>query len=173
MRRRLGAQAWRHGQGVSARRRAAQEETALTKQERAQAYVGFLSDQGFRPTLDGDGDVAFKVEGYLYYIFFGEDEEFFDLVFPNFWPLESEQERARAEAAALRVTAQMKVAKVLPAKQGVMAAVEMFASSPESVFPVFDRALRVIQSGVRAFREEMRRADRVVSSAQTPRGAAP
>jgi hypothetical protein len=138
---------------------AEQEETPVTQQERAQAYMGFLAEQGFRPTVDGDGDVAFKVEGYLYYISVEEDEEFFRLIFPNFWPIESEDERTRAEAAALRVTNRLKVVKVLPTQRGVLATIEMFVPSPESVFPVFHRAIQAIQGGVSAFMDEMRHPD--------------
>jgi hypothetical protein len=131
----------------------------VTQQERAQAYMGFLAEQGFRPTVDGDGDVAFKVEGYLYYISVEEDEEFFRLIFPNFWPIESEDERTRAEAAALRVTNRLKVVKVLPTQRGVLATIEMFVPSPDSVFPVFHRAIQAIQGGVSAFMDEMRHPD--------------
>jgi hypothetical protein len=127
----------------------------MTREERAQAYVGFLLDEGFRPSVDADGDVVFKVEGYTYYISVGEDEEYFRLIFPNFWPLESEDERARAKAAALRVSNRMMVVKVLAIEDGVVAKVEMFAPSPDAVFPVFHRAIRAIQGAVRAFRDEM------------------
>ena len=100
--------------------------------------------------------MVFKVEGYMYYVSIEEDEPFFRLIFPNFWPIESEAERARAERAALRVTARMKVVKVPPTQRGVLATVEMFCIPPESVFPVFQRAIQAIQGAVRAFLEEMR-----------------
>lgn len=128
----------------------------MTRAERAQAYLEFLANEGYRPVLDGDGDVVFKVEGYMYYISVEEDEAFFRLIFPNFWPLETEAERTRAERAALRVTARMKVVKVLTTERGVLATVEMFATVPESVYPVFQRCVQTIQGAVRAFIEEMR-----------------
>lgn len=130
----------------------------MNRHERAQAYMAFLADEGFRPTLDADGDVVFKVEGYMYYISIEEDEEFFRLIFPNFWPLETEVERTRAEAIALRLTSRMKVVKVLPTERGVLATIEMFSPTPDSVFPIFQRSIQAIQGAVRAFVEEMRRA---------------
>jgi hypothetical protein len=40
------------------------------------------------------------------------DAEHFRAVLPNFWPLKSDKERARAERAADRVNRKIKVAKV-------------------------------------------------------------
>jgi hypothetical protein len=128
----------------------------MTRAERAQTYFDFLAEEGFRPTLDEDGDVVFKVEGYMYYVSIEEDEQFFRLIFPNFWPLENRAERERAERAALAVTSHLKVVKVLPTERGVLATVEMFCAPPESVLPVFHRAIQAIQGAVRAFMEEMR-----------------
>lgn len=128
----------------------------MNRTERAEAFRRFLSDEGFRPTLDEDGDVVFKVEGYMYYISVEEDDQFFRLIFPNFWPVESDAERERAERAALTVTAHMKVVKVLPTARGVLATVEMFCVAPEAVYPVFQRCVQAIQGAVRAFMDEMR-----------------
>jgi len=122
----------------------------------AQAYVDYLAEEGYRPTIDQDGDVVFKIEGYMYFISIEEDEQFFRLIFPNFWPLESADERVRAERIALRVTQRMKVVKVLTTDHGVIATVEMFVSGPESVYPVFRRCVQAIRGAVRAFSDEMR-----------------
>ncbi|MCL6595365.1 MAG: hypothetical protein K6V73_04045, partial [Firmicutes bacterium] len=62
----------------------------MTRAQRAQGYLEFLAEEGYRPRLDADGDVVFKVEGGAYYILLDEDEEFFRLIYPNFWPLETE-----------------------------------------------------------------------------------
>lgn len=131
----------------------------MTRAQRAQGYLEFLAEEGYRPRLDADGDVVFKVEGGVYYILLDEDEEFFRLIYPNFWPLETEEERTRAERAAFAVTTRMKVVKVLLDGRGVLATVEMFCSPPESVHPVIHRSIRAIQDAVREFRATMRAGD--------------
>lgn len=128
----------------------------MERAERARAYANYLAEEGYRPTIDQDGDVVFKIEGFMYYIAIDEDEEFFRLVFPTFWPLESAEERERAERIALRVTDRMKVAKVLTTERGVVASLEMFVPGPESVFPVFPRCVQAIRGAVHAFTEAMR-----------------
>jgi hypothetical protein len=129
----------------------------MTQQERLQAYMRFLTDEGFRPSVDADGDLAFKVEGRTYWIFVDEDEELFRVVSPELWQVQGDEERGRVDAVALRVTDHTKAAKVLTTRQGAVATIEMFASSPASVFPVFNRVMQAIQTAVRAFAEEMRR----------------
>jgi hypothetical protein len=62
----------------------------------AERYLTYLLDEGFRPHITNNGNVAFKCEGRNYYIDIDEDdEEFFFLVYPNFWPIESDEELSR------------------------------------------------------------------------------
>ena len=54
---------------------------------------------------------------------------FFRLVFPNFWEIESDGERAQALGAAQEATADTKVAKVFLVKDNVWASVELFVAA--------------------------------------------
>ncbi len=123
----------------------------------SEAYSTFLTNEGYRPTLDSDGDVVFKREGRTYLILIDDaDPTFFRLVFPNFWEIESDPERLQVLLAAQSATADTKVAKVFIVGDNVWASVEQFVSEPASATAVFDRALGAIDSAVSRFVATMR-----------------
>lgn len=128
----------------------------MDKKERAKLYEDFLLKEGYTPTIDQDGDVIFRAEGRTYAILIDErDEEFFRIVFPNFWPIESKQERLKVEQAALQATAETKVAKVFPVRDNVWASIEMFCSPPEVFKTVFARSMSALRAAVGSFAEKM------------------
>ncbi|MGE0192563.1 MAG: hypothetical protein AB7T63_11045 [Planctomycetota bacterium] len=132
----------------------------MTKEEQADLYFLHLVEEGYAPQIDKDGDVVFKYEGGTWFLQIDErDPEFFRLVFPNFWSIESDDERERVERAALKATADTKVAKVFPVREDTWASVEMFVSPPEGFRPVFRRCLAAVGAAVAAFRREMTSAD--------------
>ncbi len=134
------------------------KETAVNKAQRIQVYYDFLKNEGYLPQLDRDGNIVFKVEGRTYLVLLDEqDEPFFRLVFPNFWRIESEEERHKVERAALIATAGTKVAKIFPISDNTWGTIEMFAATPESVLPVFMRSLSALNTAVMKFVEEMRK----------------
>lgn len=129
----------------------------MNKTELGRMYVDYLRNEGYAPEIDSDGDVKFKKEGKFYFILISDkDPEFFRLVFPGFWSIESESERARVEKAAQHATDKTKVAKVLPVKDNTWALIEMFCSPPESFKPVFERSMNALQTAVATFAEKMR-----------------
>lgn len=129
----------------------------MTNQHRAEMYLEFLREEGFAPKIDDDGDVIFKYEGGTFLILLDDkDEEYFKLVYPAFWPIETEHERLKALRVAFDATANTKVAKVYIIKDNAWAAIEMFCDPPETVKPVFARCLSALRTVVRTFKEEMR-----------------
>jgi hypothetical protein len=129
----------------------------MSKAERAQMYLEYLRSEGYVPSIDGDGDVVFKYEGRTYYIIVSEtDPEYFKLLFPNFWSLESPEEKVKAERSALIATLETKVAKVSPVRENVVATIEMFCSPPESFKNVFPRSISALRSAVQTFVEKMK-----------------
>lgn len=125
----------------------------------AELYVNFLTEEGYRPTVDGDGDVQFKIEGGLYYIDVETDDPpYFRVVFPNFWSIENPDELTRAYGAADHATASTKVAKVYlrPDLLDTIAAVEIYVDPPEQFKTVFPRTISALQSAVGVFRDRMR-----------------
>jgi len=125
----------------------------------AQIYVDYLTEEGYRPVVDGDGDVTFKEEGRNYYIEVATDDApYFRLVFPNFWTIENADELARVTRAAGRATMRTKVAKVYVRSDGkdTVASVEMFLPKPEDFRAVFARSMSALRASVDNFVEAMR-----------------
>ena len=129
---------------------------AMTPPERAEMYREHLQEQGYFPEIDDDGDVVFRHEGGTYIITVEEDEDFFRLIFANFWALEDKAERAKAVRAAHDVTRAVKAAKVFCVRENMWCTLEAFHSPPENFRPVLKRSIRAVQAAVARFVELMR-----------------
>lgn len=126
--------------------------------KKSDLYMDYLREEGYLPKLDGDGDVQFKYEGMTCCVFSDElDREYFRVVLPNFWPIESEDERARATAAAVAVTAGIKVGKVILVGDNTWASVEMLVDPIERFRDIFPRAMRILTMCVQRYRDEMQK----------------
>ena len=124
----------------------------------AKLYVDYLTKEGYRPTVDSDGDVVFMHGGGTYYIDIDtNDPQYFRLVFPNFWEIESADELARVMVAANYATMCTKVAKIYVRSDGqnTVASIEMFLAKPEQFREVFHRAMSALQASLINFREKM------------------
>jgi hypothetical protein len=122
-------------------------------------YQNFLAEEGYRASIDNDGDVAFKAEGRNYYISVDEDDpQYFRLIYPRFWEIESEDERERAIKACLETTKGVKVAKLYMIRDNfnVSASVEAFFASLDDVKRIFPRYLNCLQGAVSSFAESMK-----------------
>jgi len=128
-----------------------------SKSQLQELYVDFLEENGFRPTIDGDGDVVFPYEGKTFLIIVSENDlEFFQLIMPNIWPIESEMERAQVFEATDYSNAISKVSKIYSIGDNVWIGVELFLNDPPGFERVFFRALAAIQNGVDNFVGKMR-----------------
>lgn len=130
----------------------------MTKEERQLAVESFLREEGYAPQRDSDGDVAFKYEGRAYVVVVDEaDPMFFRLIFPNFWSIDSEEERAQVAEAALEACRSTKVAKVFPVSDNTWASVELFVEPYDNYRAVFFRSLGALQAATQTFLTTMRR----------------
>ena len=133
----------------------------LTTAEMQSLYSDYLKAEGYMPSLDADGDVKFKREGRSYVIAVdAEDPEFFRLVFPAFWEIESPDERRRALAAAEVSNRKSKVAKVFIVKEYAWASIEIFVNKPEDFSGIFPRCVSALLNGVSNYVEAMRASDK-------------
>ena len=120
-------------------------------------YQTYLADEGYRPSIDADGDVRFKREGNNYFIAVSDDDpEFFTVVLPNIWPIDDDAERTRVLAAADASNAKSKVSKVYTVKDDVWVSVELFVKRPEDFKGVFERAMSALDNGTDNFVSKMR-----------------
>jgi hypothetical protein len=137
----------------------------MDKLQKSEMYKTYLVGEGYKPDVDKDGDIAFKREGrWLLIIIDGGDEEYFQLAYPNFWKIESEEERQIVVSACALVTSKTKVVKVYPVKDNVWASFEIVLPKPEDFKAVFPRAVDLLESGVRKFVDYMR--ERTVGSGE-------
>jgi hypothetical protein len=127
-------------------------------EEQIQAlYMETLAEEGFRPKIDDDGDIVFKAEGRTLYIrLYPDDTEYLQLVLPNFWKIESDEERVCATIAANHATRVTKVAKVFVTKNNTCASIEMFLPVPELFVKILSRSVAALGNGAEHFIEKMR-----------------
>ena len=120
-------------------------------------HVEFLAEQGFRPKVDDEGDIHFRYEGRHHFIMETQDEHYFHLLFPNFFPLSNETEVREAAVAASAASCATKVAKVYlnPAHDNVSVSVELLVAEPADVHAHFLRCLGIIGTATGKFLEEM------------------
>lgn len=124
--------------------------------KKAELFSKYLTEEGYSPKIDSDGDITFKREGMTFCIFAAEnDKEFFRLALPNFWPIESEDERRKVVAAANAATGSVKVGKVFMIGDNVWATVELLVDPIENFGKVFNRSLSIITACLQRFREGM------------------
>ena len=134
-----------------------QETKELSEQQLQELYMTYLKSEGYQPSIDGDGDVKFKVEGKSYYIIVSEkDLQFFQIMYPAFWKVEDLAERQKVLLAAHHATSSTKCAKVIMVKDHAWATVEIFVESPEDFKKVFARSMSALRAGVDNFVEKMR-----------------
>jgi hypothetical protein len=123
----------------------------------AERNLTFLAEEGYRPRINDVGDVSFKCEGGIYVIYIDEeDEEYFELAYPNFWPIESDEQLAQVKEASLAVSADTKVIKIFPVEDAnTWATVEIFCSPPQAFTDIFYRCLDDLRIGVKKFIAKM------------------
>lgn len=128
--------------------------------DKTQVFLEYLAEEGFRATLDEDGDIRFKFEGSSYYLIVSETDEMYFQIFRNgFWRIESAEEFQRALLHANDITRDTKVAKIyINSEQTyVNGSVELFYSDIEEFKPCFMRALNVLQMAVSSFCSAMQK----------------
>jgi hypothetical protein len=122
----------------------------------------FLSQEGFRPTLDERGGVRFNYEGGHYLIrLLPDDPQYVAVAYPNFWQLRSPEEVVRAYRAANLASQAIKVAKihVLEGAKNVWADAELLVERPEHFDPLFSRTLSILKAAVGHFVDLMRKSE--------------
>lgn len=128
----------------------------MDKQQRAMSYLLFLQAEGYSARIDEDGDVVYKKEGRTYFVDVDEkDDQFFRICFPNFWKIDSEEERQRVLVACDYSNALSKVAKVFIVRDNVWASIELFFGDEEHFKPVFERCMSALENGVRNYVKKM------------------
>jgi len=121
-------------------------------------YTNFLIEEGYKPSIDSDGDVVFRVEGKTFWIDIDEkDLESFRIVFSNFWEIESLAEKLKVYEVMNYINRTTKVAKVFmsPKEDDVSMDANIFVNKPEDFKYHFARMLDLLFYEIIEFRDKM------------------
>ena len=127
--------------------------TPLTHAQREAMYTEYLRVEGYRPDQDADGYIIFSRAGRTYYVFVGDDAEYFCVMAG--WPLGKGKERVRARKAALVANDSTKVARMYLTEDKVFASVGLYCTPPEAFKPVFNRVMRALEYAIDVYRKTM------------------
>jgi hypothetical protein len=128
----------------------------LSDAELQQLYTTYLDGRGLANWVDGDGDVQFELDNRTYYIGTNEgDDQFFNLVAYQIWPIESDTERFNTLNAMQAISAGQKVIKGYFSGDNVSLACEIFLPTADAFPQVFDRCTSALDSSVDVFVDNM------------------
>jgi hypothetical protein len=107
-----------------------------------------LADEGYRPTLDEDGDLVFKVEGESYILWSDPNDEDY-MRFVTMYLLDDETDANRALALASFMNYRMKAVKftVLGGGKSAAFSIEAFYGESEHFRPFISRVLKALKAG--------------------------
>lgn len=128
----------------------------------ARTVFKYLDARDYSPEFDPDGDVVFKRDNNTYIVIFDRnDDEFFRIIYPNFWSLDSEAEWRSTFLPAHKVNYSNKVAKIIvPEKyvpdsksvfHSVFVTVETFNSDPYEFARSIPRSLEALDAAALKF----------------------
>lgn len=136
---------------------AQKDETSKEKAAMQKMYMDYLTEEGYRPEIDSDGDVQFKSEGRTYFINVVEDDPtYFRVVLANIWPIESENERTQCLIAVDYSNAKAKVTKSYLVKDNIWVGIEIFIPESKDFEKVFKRCMSALNNGVTHFVTKMK-----------------
>jgi hypothetical protein len=121
-------------------------------------YMSFLSTEGYSPSIDSDGDVAFKKEGRPFWIEVNENDlEYFRVGYLGNYALDYEYEVRQFPIALNYASRITKVAKAYSVDDGgrFMISAEIFITKPEDFSIVFNRMLSAMNRARENFIEKM------------------
>lgn len=119
--------------------------------------MDFLRKQGFCPEVDEDnGNIVFKYQMCTFVFFNNEnDEEFFQLAFPNIFDV-TEDNRELVLEAANKVNSSIKVTKIIVVgDRSVWAVFENILDQSPEVNTIIPRALAILQHARQDFYEAL------------------
>jgi hypothetical protein len=129
----------------------------MTRSQLQQMYVTYLTEEGYQPEVDSDGDVTFKAEGRFFYISVDENDlEVFTIVYPYFWEIESESERNEALLAASNANRTTKIAKIYLTDDDTSIRGQTYLTKPDDFALFFRRMIDAMMMVRRKFVDEMR-----------------
>jgi hypothetical protein len=140
------------------------QERKVSRDYLAVIYLAFLTEEGYKPELKGEGKdqfILFKKAGANYVIEIRPDDPtFFRILKPNIWKVDSKEERILALEAASLSSGGVKIAKVYLTDDHVWISAETHVPNPEGFTAAFGRLMSTIETADIRFHESMRNLSR-------------
>lgn len=128
-------------------------------------YEEYLKAEGYRYTVDEDGDLSLRREGRWLVLFASDDDaQHFRLSFPAFWECESEAETDLALDLVNQMNRGYKVVRFVLVDGWVWSSVEMYLEPLSAFRGTFDRCADLLCEATADFRRRMRRGTAETSS---------
>ena len=106
----------------------------------------YLSAEGYKYDVDGDGDIHFKYEGVnLFFTVDRDDQLFFRIIMPNIYQLEGN--RTKVLEAINTVSANLKVLKAFLVQDCLWLAIEMYIDTNPELEDFFPRCMQLLKLG--------------------------
>lgn len=106
----------------------------------------WLSSEGFKYDIDGDGDIHFKYQTHNYFFTVDDNDKlFFRIIMPNIYTVEGN--RSRVLEAINTVSRDIKVIKAFLVEDHLWLAIEMFIDSTPELEDFFERCLNILEAG--------------------------
>ncbi len=131
-------------------------------------YRKALEEEGYRFTVDEDGDISFRCEGKWYVLFVDSDPMYFRLTIPNLFECKGQQQADLALVVANDLNRSYKVAKLVVVDGWVWCNVEMFLIPLDTFRATFERCVELLSEACGDFRQRMKRAPEKTQPAPAP-----
>jgi len=115
-----------------------------TKENLQNAYMEYLRQEGYLPTIDGDGDIQFKVAGDTYFIIVDDRDLQFFQVYTGFKMDTVSQDAALNAANSSNRSSKVVKVAFSPDRKVVSLTAELLLNDPKDFIPVFKRAISLI-----------------------------
>ena len=126
-------------------------------EENFEIYKKWLSENGLIYNVDEDEDLHFKYQMCNFYIMNPHNDKLFlQVMLPNIWSIDSEEERTNALIVANKLNMQRKALKVFITQESTILTVEMFIDNTPDVEDFMERILNILIQGREGFAEGMR-----------------
>lgn len=129
----------------------AQNLSVLSKAARM-AY-DYLSNEGYKPTIDEDDDVLFKAEGYTFYVDNDKsDDTYLQIVLPYVHEVDAE-DLVETLATCSRITSEKKLVQAFVDDGDVMFCTDTYIGSGGNMNEFIDSSITFMIRALSAFRE--------------------
>jgi len=136
----------------------------MSKEELQRMYLDYLISRNIQAHIDEEGDIEFDYEGthinveLTFYIVIDEsDQQYFRILAPGLYSLETESKRHQALLAAANASRRASVAKIYARADGATmnASAEAFVASPQDFKVVFLKLMRELDNVMHYFLNEI------------------